>query len=407
MLLAGVALPPILPGQPPVCIAGCDSTTSAGGGSAPPQPPHPSPSPSPATSAPADPAPPGCITPRGVRHAAPPLPNAPRRWALGTHVVLRGLRGRAMCVWAQRAAASGASYAREDFHWRDVERRPGKFDWRLPDEMVITAARYGLTVLPLLDTPPRWAGGSNVPKNTGAFARFTARAAARYGPGGTFWKRHPKLPQRPSTWFELLDEPYYPFPAGNVPDPAAYARLVAAAVPAGRAANPATRYLIAGEVAYTLNLGRTELDWMSGMYAAVANFGRYFDALAVHPYSSGSPLTYSLTPGAHYYQTRRVEDLRASMVAHGDSAKHIWITEIGWSTCSRSSECVSEATQAHDFRTLFRLRSTLWRPYVDAIFAYEARDHPSSDVTLTAYGIMRRTGARKPSWYAFHSARPR
>jgi hypothetical protein len=312
-----------------------------------------------------------------------------------------------MCLWAQRAAASGAGYVREDFHWRDVESRRGKFDWRLPDEMVATAARYGLTVLPLLDTPPRWAGGSNVPKDPLAFARFTARAAARYGPGGTFWKRHSSLPQRPSTWFELLDEPYYPFPAGNVPDPAAYARLVATAVPAGRAANPSTRYLIAGEVAYTLDGGRTELDWMSGMYSAVANFGRYFDALAVHPYSSGSPLNYSSDPNAHYYQTRRVEDLHAAMIAHGDPAKHIWVTEIGWSTCSRNSECVSDATQAHDFRTLFRLRSTRWRSYVDALFAYELRDHPSSDVTLGAYGIMRRTGARKPSWYAYHAARPR
>jgi hypothetical protein len=335
------------------------------------------------------------------------VPAAPRRWALGENVALRNMRGRGMCLWADRSVGSGVSYVREDFEWASIEARRGKFDWRLQDEVVGTAARYGLTVLPLLLAPPKWAGGPLLPRDGAAFARFAARAAARYGPGGTFWQRHPSLPQRPATWFELFNEPYYPS-TRYVPDPAAYARIVATAVPAARAANPRVRFLIEGETTYTLDGGRTQLDWIGGMYAAVADFGRYFDALAAHPYAHGSPYAWGPSLGDHRYQTRRVEDMHNALIAHGDGAKHLWITEIGWTTCGAHTDCVSPSAQASYFRGMFRLRRTRWRNYVDAVFGFEFRDHASRySVQETSFGIVRRNGSHKPAWFALRAARPR
>ncbi len=239
-----------------------------------------------------------------------------------------------MCLAAERAANSGVTYAREDFNWNLVERRRGTFDWRHQDNVVGAAARYGITVLPILDDPPGWAGGPLLPKNAPAYARFTARAVARYGPGGTFWRRHRSLPQRPATWFELLNEPYYATSAGHTPDPAAYARLVAATTPVARAANRRARFLLEAETTYFVPGQPGSYDWIGGMYAAVPDLGRYFDGFAAHPYTSGSPLAWGPTPLDHRYQARRIEDMRAALVAHGDGAKHIWITEVGWSTCA-------------------------------------------------------------------------
>ena len=348
-----------------------------------------------------------CGGPRRARHSAPPLPEAPYRWALGANVALRNMGVRDMCLWAARTAHSGATYVREDFHWADIERRRGRFRWGAQDALVGTAARYGLTVLPLLLGPPRWAGGALLPRDRAAFAAFAARAAARYGPGGVFWRRHRSLPKRPATWFELFNEPYYAAP-GYVPDPAEYARVVAAAVPAARAANPRARFLIAGETTYSVDGGRTQRDWIAGMYAAVPAFGSYFDAISAHPYTHRSPLNWGPSVGDHRYQTRRVQEMHDALVAHGDPAKHIWITEIGWSTCGAHPDCVSESSQARYFRDVLHLRQTRFRDYVDAIFGFEYRDHTSrSSVQETSYGIVRRNGSRKPAWYALRAGRPR
>jgi hypothetical protein len=312
-----------------------------------------------------------------------------------------------MCLAAGRAANSGVTYAREDFNWDRVEVRRGTFDWRLQDKVVATAARYGITILPILDDPPAWAGGPLLPTNAPAYARFAARAVARYGPGGTFWRRHRSLPQRPATWFELLNEPYFAIPAGHTPDPGAYARLVAATTPVARAANRRARFLIEAETTYFVAGQPGQYDWIGGMYAAVPDLGRYFDGFAAHPYTNGSPLVWGPTPGDHRYQARRIEDMRAALVAHGDRAKHIWITEIGWSTCQQNEDCVSETAQANYLRELFRLRRTRWRSYVDAIVGYEFRDGEGSDARMAAWGLLRANGAPKPGWYAFTAARPR
>jgi hypothetical protein len=315
------------------------------------------------------------------------------------------LSGRALCVEAQRALAAGSRYLREDLSWATVQARAGRFDWRRPDQVVGMAAQFGLTVLPVVDDAPPWTGGSSrsLPTDGRALARFTARAAARYGPGGTFWRRHLGLPYRPARHFELFNEPYLPEYSGGHPDPGHYARLVAAAVPAARAANRHVRFLVEADTTYSPDGGQTQLDWLSGMYAAVPDLGRYFDAVAVHPYANGSPLQF--TPGADdRWQSRRIELIRAALVARGAAAKHLWVTEVGWSTCprSRDAQCVTEGEQAAYLRDIFALRRSVWRSYVDGVFVYALQDYSSSGGG--SFGVLRRDGSRKAGWYAFRSA---
>lgn len=393
-LLVPVAVPPLVPAMPPTCVFGCGRAIAPSAGRA--------------SSAPADFPLPFCRAPQHVAHAPPAPPGPGSQRVLGQHAALRLLRGRALCSGAARLLAGGPRYAREDVDWAAVEPRPGRFDWRATDEMFAIAARYGITILPILGSPPKRARGSpsSLPTSTGPWQAFVARAVARYGAGGAFWRAHRELPQRPARYFELFNEPYLPKSSGDVPDPARYARLVVAAVRAGRAANRQARFLIEAETTYSARGGQSSPDWLGAMFAAVPDLGRYFDAVAVHPYASGSPLTF--TPGdGDRQQSRRLEVIHDALVARGAGDKHLWVTEVGWSTCSREQDgdCVSEADQAQYLRDFFALGRTRWHDYVDAVFVYALQDYrDTSHPKEGGFGVFRRDGSRKPAWYAVRAA---
>ena len=318
---------------------------------------------------------------------------------IGQHAVLRSFRGRALCKRAQLARRSGATLVREDFGWSKIESHPGHFDWTRTDRVVSAAAHHGLTVLPLLDETPRWVARSStaIPSNHRSFARFVAHVVARYGPRGRFWRKNRQLPSRAPRYFELYNEPYLPDFSDGRPDPANYARLVRSAVSHARHANRRARFLIEGETTYTSDY-QSYHAWMSGMYAAVPNLGKYYSAVAVHPYSVEPPDRY--TAGASRWQTRRLEEVRNFLVAHGDARKKLWITEVGWPTCPHDSTCIGERTQAAYLRSLFKLARTRWRGYVDAIVIYMLRDYrPSSGPAREGYfGLLRADGGAKPAW---------
>src|SRR5439155_8041636 len=190
-------------------------------------------------------------------------------------------------------------------------------------------------------------------------------------------------------FFELWNEPYFgPF-ANLRPDPAAYARLVRASVGAARRANPRARFLIEAEMGFWDPDARRNVDWVGDMYRAVPDLGRYADGVAVHPYSVLPPDYRGGEPPVRQ-QTRRLEDIHASFAAHGDGGLPLWITEIGWPTCSSGRSCVAEATQAQDVASMFDLARTRWR-YVKALFVYRLDDLRGSGAE-SAYGLLRADG---------------
>lgn len=319
---------------------------------------------------------------------------------LGIHANLRSERGRALCGQAALAASSGASLVREDLEWSVIEPRPGVLHFGAYDRMFEVAASYGLTVLPLLDSTPGWAGPDQhaLPRDPAAYARFASVVVARYGPGGTFWRGHPGLAAQAPVYFELWNEPYQPGSGGDRPDPGAYARLVRTAVPSARAANNGARFLLEGETTWTARDG-THGEWMRALYAAVPDLGRYFDAVAVHPYSLNPPR--ALVSGDRR-QSRRLEEIHRILVAHGDGAAHLWATEIGWPTCDEGEVCVGEATQAADLDEFLHLARTRWRRYVDSVIVYTLRDYaPGKE---GSFGLLRRDGSPKPAWQVLRRA---
>jgi len=300
----------------------------------------------------------------------------------------------------RRARDAGAGWLREEVRWNEVEPRRGDRRWQRTDEVVANAARNGLRVLPLLYGTPRWAGPakSTIPRSANRFGAFTGRAVARYGPGGAFWRAHPDLdPRLAPVWFEIWNEPYYPQFANSAVDPGRYARLVRTAALAGRRANPRARFLMAGEIGYA-DPGGVGRPWLRALFAAVPDLGRYFDALAVHPYTEEAP---GATPPTTRTGFRRINALRDQVRTFTGQRKPLWITEIGWSTCTLRPRCVTEAEQATRVNDLFRLVGAGGRRSVDAVFLYHLNDLGGSERDpQQRFGLVATDGRRKPSWQA-------
>lgn len=100
-----------------------------------------------------------------------------------------------------------------------------------------------------------------------------------------------------------------------------------------------------------------------------------------------------------------VSNIHDDFAGHGAANKPFWITEIGWSTCSDSTYCVSEATRAAYTSKLFTLLGSTYT-YVDAVFLYRSSDlgpAGSSDPEQD-FGLTHEDGSAKPVWNVLKAA---
>lgn len=320
-------------------------------------------------------------------------PTASKPW-FGVHATLRD---QAPAVRSRRARAScllGVSILREDLEWRIVQpEEDGPMSFVRFDRVVLSAATRGLTVLPILDGVPSWAGPrrQGAPTRPAAYAKFAAAAVRRYGPEGSFWGGHPGLPRRPARWWEHMNEVYL-----HDANARRYAVAVVAATAAMRAADSGVRVLV-GADSYWRVRGRDQADWLGQLYDADSAFGVSYDAVSVHPYSWPAGPTPTGPPNRRT-GTGRLEGIRATLVRRGAAAKHLWVTEIGWPTCRRNPRCVSPTAQARDLQGFVRLRDTRWSQYVDAVILYQLQDEDSrSRDPEDGFGILDDRGRSKPA----------
>jgi hypothetical protein len=303
-----------------------------------------------------------------------------------------------------RVRSTGARYIREEFRWEDIEPSQGRWRWATTDRLMVNATRRGLRVLPLLFTTPSWAHRSGIlfPSDPATFGTFAGALARRYGPGGAFWRSHRRLDAALApAWFELWNEPFLErFSSGGV-DPARYAAMVQAAARSGRAANRRTRWLMAVDLDYD-DRGGAEHSWIDALYDAAPNLNDSFDGVAVHPYTFLPPTATGRLDIR--YRFDRIGAIADRLDEHDARAKPIWITELGWSTCTRRPDCVDEAAQARNIRDAFRLVRGEYRGRVRALFVYHLRDsgiRPRDD-PQGYFGLIRSNGTRKPAWRVFH-----
>ncbi len=204
------------------------------------------------------------------------------------------------------------------FKWADIEPTPGYFYWEVPDAALRAAQFHGLELIARLDHPPAWALDESgpTPWDLDAYARFVRAATARYGAAlaGVILANEPNLTLE---WNE------------QTPDAAAYVELLRRLYPEVKQIEPDLPVAMAG-LAFTQGDDRNINDLAYLRQALDAGAAAYFDVLAVHPYGFGRPP--GEEPAVDRLNFRRLELHREMVWGAADSAKPVWITEMGWRT---------------------------------------------------------------------------
>ncbi len=277
------------------------------------------------------------------------------------------------------ARAMGARYGRMQVPWEDLEiHARGDFEdrrnlatvgavsaWAKYDQIAAEANSAGIELIWRLDRPPAWArvqanatpvfqaglardgNSTGPPDNFADYGAFVSTVVERYDGDGVA-----DAPTSPTvSHFQLWNEPNLRNEWGwEDPRPEDFAALLRIGAEAARAANPEAVILFPG-LAPTDGLDprapMTELAYLDRVYRAGG--AAYFDVLAAQAYGLGQP------PSEHRYvflrnranwnwsrpvDTRndvgRVVLLREVMLAHGDTATPVWVTEFGWNSAPAS-----------------------------------------------------------------------
>lgn len=323
--------------------------------------------------------------------------------AITVLVVFIGTRGRALPLGVhtlrvddaglQQVRDLGATYVVQVFAWREIEPTRGEFHWEYSDWLLRAAEYYGVRVVARLDKPPAWATSATAalsapPQRLDDYGDFVARVATRY--------------RGRIAAYIIWNEPNLAREWGDrAPDPVAFAALLQHAAARLRAADPHARIVSAGLAPTNENSAHAVDDraFWRALYAAGARDA--FDVLAAHPYAFIYPPDdpRGAHAGLNFY---RILDLRDIMVAHGDAAKPIWITEFGYTTNTPPNTAqlrVSEEEQARWIPRAYAIAREQM-PFVEMFTVWNiTREVPPTDEQF-GYSLIRADGSPKPAYAA-------
>lgn len=262
----------------------------------------------------------GAVT-RSVDRATPP-PKVPPGF-VGVNMdqaLIAG--GVALPPAFQTMVGAGVESVRVAFSWAAAQPvQNGPYDFSATDQIVGDAAQAGITVLPTVIYTPAWDARPNppgtlpVPRDDAPYGAYLSALVARYGPNGTFWATNPSLPKRPIHEWQIWNEPNLPFFWPPRPFARGYVALLKVAHAAIKRADPTAKVVLAGMPNHA---------WVSlaNIYK-VPGASRYFDVVAVHPY----------TPQVSNV-IRFLRLMRGVMKRNGDASKPLLISEMGWNSTS-------------------------------------------------------------------------
>jgi Glycosyl hydrolase catalytic core len=215
---------------------------------------------------------------------------------------------------------AGVESVRAAFNWAAAQpTENGPYDFSQTDMIVGDAARDGLTVLPAVIYTPNWDARPNptgtiaIPQDNAPYAAYLSALVNRYGPRGSYWTDNPTLPKRPIREWQIWNEPNFTYYWPARPFAPSYMALVKAAHTAIKRADPGAEVVLAG-------MPNDAWNYLQKIYD-VPHAGRYFDVVAVHPYTV-IPSNVILF----------VQKMREVMKRNGDAGKPIVITEMGWNS---------------------------------------------------------------------------
>jgi hypothetical protein len=329
------------------------------------------------------------------------VPNQPTRLsAFGLNTYFSGLerlpqnRNDDLGALINATRDLGARWVREEISWANLEPGKGVFNWGLMDAALTQAAQAGFGIIGMLLTTPGWArvsdcssritrnGGSLnywcPPANPQDFADFVAAAVERYDGDGI--NDAPGSP-RVAAW-QIWNEPnnWATWP-GEAHE---YGAILAAGYAAAKAADPTA--LVATGGVYVFDGGtriggnRDGLEFLGAAFSTVPAAQTSFDALAIHPYM---PDTAPDRAGLYGLVSLwgRIANTRGWLDAKRGPNVPIWISELGWSTCTASSPvCKTEQEQANYLVRSYGIALALGVQHINWFQLEDKFDSPASDL---------------------------
>lgn len=302
----------------------------------------------------------------------------------------------------------GVGWVRWDIDWNNVQpNSKNEFLWEGVDRAVSTANKYQLQSVAILTSTPPWARQSGCPDsdacqpaNPDDFAAFARAAADRYKGQGL-------------STFEVWNEPNSVDYWQPKPDLATYSALLQKSYTAIKGANP-NATVIAGALAAMGDEDNNiaPITFVNQLYATLPS--KPFDAISIHPYS------YPALPSvvAWWNRWQQITPIHDAMVAHGDGAKKVWITEVGAPTggpgtqhdtaqdvtYAYGSDFVSEALQDQIMASAVQLHNS-YSAWAGPMFWYSFKDASAARTTPeNFFGLTRPDGSKKPAYSTYQRA---
>ncbi len=269
------------------------------------------------------------------------------------------------------------THIRQVFAWSDVETEyravddPERYHWAQADAMMQDIQSKGIQVVARISKPPQWALRPAVPYGEVPFdlerlTDYCGALASRY--------------RGQIAAYQIWNEPNLTREwAYTVPSPEGYLKLLSNCSNAIRQADPDAIIITAG-LSPTGNRDFSAMpddEFLWKLYEA--GLDEQYDILAAHTpgfrYPPEVDPNHPSPEGCLQWRCfRRIERLRAIMVAQGDAHKQMAITEVGYTTDRRPDSIyswfgVSPETQGNYLAKAYQYAAKMYRPWVGLMVA--------------------------------------
>jgi hypothetical protein len=312
---------------------------------------------------------------------------------------------------------SGIYWIRQQVRWMDLHDRSGAIYWGELDSIVNDASAADVKLLLSVVAAPSWAtpdGRNGLPsrQHFGTFNHFMGEMAARY---------RGKV-QAYEIWNEqnLAHEN-----GGRVANANFYMDMLVGASQAIRANDPSA-IIVSGAPSSTetnrSDIAISDITFTRQMFAD-PRFRSAVDVVGVHPGGQSNPpdTMWPDNPGpgpgwttSREFYFRRVEDIRAGMVASGLGDMKIWITEFGWATRNNTpgygfGNNISYQEQADWIVRAFQMGRHDYYPWVGGMFLWQLNfavpwKYQGNELHEQAsFGVLNGDWSPRPSYYAIQA----